>query len=76
MARLDRVKSWMGFFGWTNGGGPGSVLRDAAGTFVADYGSQRWKRDVISACIRDERDQENERLIEEISLGLREPANR
>lgn len=35
MARLDRVKSWMSFFGWTADGGPGSVLLGAQGELIA-----------------------------------------
>lgn len=71
MARLDRVKAWMSFFGWTNDGGPGSVLLGANGELVAVYGSAKWERDVMAACLRDERDQLDERLIDEITDGIR-----
>lgn len=70
MARLDRVKSWMSFFGWTANGGPGSVLLGANGELVAVHGSAKWERDVMAACIRDERDQHDEKSIEEIAAGL------
>ena len=73
MARLDRVKSWMSFFGWTNEGGPGSVLRTGDGTLVAVHGSAKWERDVMSACVKDERDRDNEMLIDEIEASLKQP---
>ena len=71
MARLDRVQKWMTFFGWTRGGGPGAVKTQYGGTVVGRHGDDVWNTDVISACIRDERDAENDRQIEEITMLMR-----
>ena len=73
MARLDHVKKWMTFFGWTNEGGPGAVLR-IDGNLKAIHGSAKWERDVMAACIKDERDHGNEMLIDEIEASLKQEA--
>lgn len=52
---LEEVKSWMGFMGWTDGGQPGSVKKDAAGQRIAGHGDGTWVRDVEDACERTER---------------------
>jgi hypothetical protein len=43
---LDGVKSWMSFIGWTDGGSPGSVKRDANNKVVAHHGDATWIEDV------------------------------
>jgi hypothetical protein len=50
-ASLDAVKSYMGTRGWSDGGGPGSVKRDAHGKVVAGYGDATWIADIEEACV-------------------------
>jgi hypothetical protein len=50
MNALDEVKSYMEFWGWSNGGGPGSVKRDADGMIIAEHGGAEWIKDVDEAC--------------------------
>lgn len=50
MSVLDNVKSYMEFWGWENGGNPGSVKIDAAGKVIALHGDATWIADVEKAC--------------------------
>lgn len=50
MAALDDVKSYMEFWGWTDGGGPGSVKYDYERRVCARYGGAQWIADVERAC--------------------------
>lgn len=50
MNALKDVKSYMGFWGWTDGGAPGSVKLDADGCEVARHGDAEWIDDVQEAC--------------------------
>lgn len=59
---LADVKSWMNFFGWNEGGGPGSVKRDANSQVIAHHGDPTWISDVETCIERIER----ERIIAEI----------
>lgn len=61
---LKEVKSWMGFMGWTDGGQPGSIKKDAAGQRIAGHGDSTWITDVEDACDKCERGRENERREE------------
>jgi len=49
MGSLDEVKSYMEFWGWKNGGNPGSVKMED-GRVVATHGDATWIADVESAC--------------------------
>lgn len=60
-ATLNRVKSWMRSFGWSNDGGPGSVKR-IEGSPCAYHGDATWIADMEEACRRAERDA----IVEEI----------
>lgn len=62
MQILDDVKSWMGFMGWTDGGSPGSVKRDAEGKTVAKAGDNTWVADVEEAIEKAER----QRIVAEL----------
>ena len=42
----DGVKSWMTWWGWTNGGAPGSARLDAYGGIIARHGDKTWQADV------------------------------
>lgn len=59
MTILSEVQSWMRFWGWSAGGEPGSIKRDANGAVIARHGDQTWKADVERAfndeCRRRER---------------------
>lgn len=55
MAALEKVKSWMTFFGWTNGGSPGAVKTEYGGTVVARYGDANWIKDAEEASAKVER---------------------
>jgi hypothetical protein len=55
MAALDSVKSWMNFWGWSEGGGPGAVKRDIAGEAIAVHGDATWLKDVELASEKVER---------------------
>jgi hypothetical protein len=55
VADLKEVKSWMNFFGWTDGGSPGSVKVDADGKEIARHGDTTWIEDVQDSCDRIER---------------------
>ncbi len=55
MGALDDVKSYMEFWGWSNGGEPGSVKRDADGQVIARHGGAQWIADVERACATLER---------------------
>lgn len=50
MSALDDVKSYMEFWGWKNGGNPGSVKLDVDGKVIATHGDAIWIADVQSAC--------------------------
>jgi hypothetical protein len=50
MSRLWGVQSYMQWWGWTNGGNPGSEKRDAEGNVIARHGDSEWKADVEKAC--------------------------
>jgi hypothetical protein len=50
MSALDDVKSYMEFWGWTNGGNPGSVKNDSRGNVIATHGDKIWSSDVENAC--------------------------
>jgi len=47
---LDEVRSFMSFFGWSDGGNPGSVKRDAGGNVIAHYHDGAWIEDIERAC--------------------------
>lgn len=50
MSRLDEVKSWMRWFGWTNLGAPGSIKLDADKVPTgAVHGDATWQADVEEA---------------------------
>lgn len=70
MARLSQVKSWMQFWGWTNGGGPGSVKHDANGEVVARHGDGNWNYDINKAIARDERAMEDIALMDSFDREL------
>lgn len=53
---VDGVKSWMQFWGWDDGGKPGSVKRDVHGHVVARHGSDQWNKDVEDAVRMDKRE--------------------
>lgn len=59
---LKEVKSWMSFFGWTEGGAPNSVKHDADGKVIANAGDATWIKDVEDCCQRVER----QKIVEEI----------
>jgi hypothetical protein len=48
---LDEVRSYMGFLGWSDGGSPGSVKRDANGKVIAHYRDNAWMADIERACV-------------------------
>jgi hypothetical protein len=50
MNALNDVKSYMEFWGWTNGGNPGSIKHDVEKKIVAYYGDATWIDDVQRAC--------------------------
>jgi hypothetical protein len=50
MSSLNDVKSYMEFWGWTNGGSPGSVKYDAEHRVIAQHGDAQWIDDVERAC--------------------------
>lgn len=50
MDTLREVKSYMEFWGWTNGGNPGSVKQDLQGKTIAVHGDATWIDDVQKAC--------------------------
>lgn len=62
MQALDDVKSWMTFFGWRDGGGPGSIKQDADGRAIARHGDATWIEDVQTCIEKAER----QRLVAEI----------
>ena len=39
---LDEVRSFMSYLGWSDGGNPGSVKRDAGGNLIAHYHDDAW----------------------------------
>jgi hypothetical protein len=49
-AALRDVKSYMEWWGWTDGGSPGSVKKDYDGHVIARHGDAQWIRDVDEAC--------------------------
>jgi len=55
MSILDDVKKWMNFFGWTDGGQPGSVKKNDVGKIIAHHGDATWIEDVQDAIDRKER---------------------
>lgn len=46
---LKDVCSWMTWWGWTSGGGPGSRRLGADGLVLAQHGDDVWKADVERA---------------------------
>lgn len=46
---LRDVKSYMEFWGWTNGGGPGSVKLGLLNKILAHHGDAVWIEDVDKA---------------------------
>ena len=50
MDTLREVKSYMEFWGWTNGGNPGSVKHDLEKQIIAHHGDATWIADVDKAC--------------------------
>lgn len=52
---LKEVQSWMGFYGWEDGGRPGSTKRDGKGRVVASHGDETWDGDVSDAIVTIER---------------------
>jgi acyl-CoA reductase-like NAD-dependent aldehyde dehydrogenase len=58
MSGVDEVKSWMSFYGWDNGGAPGSVKRDADGQVIARHGYEEWSADVEKAIEAVKRERE------------------
>lgn len=50
MDTLREVKSYMQWWGWTNGGGPGSVKHDLEKRTIAYHGDAQWIADVEEAC--------------------------
>ena len=50
MNALADVKSYMEFWGWTDGGSPGSVKLTSDGDTVARYGDATWIANVTEAC--------------------------
>lgn len=55
MSTLDDVKKWMTFWGWSDGGNPGSAKRDDAGNVIAFHGDATWIKDVEEAADKSER---------------------
>lgn len=55
MTALDEIKKWMEFYGWKNGGNPGSVKMDANDKVCAIHGDATWIKDVEEACAAAER---------------------
>lgn len=47
---LREVKSYMEFWGWTNGGGPGAMKFDVDNKIIAHHGDATWIADVENAC--------------------------
>ena len=47
---LDEVRSFMSFLGWSDGGNPGSVKRDASDKVIAHYHDDAWIDDIERAC--------------------------
>lgn len=50
MSRLDDVKSYMNFWGWSQHGGPGAVKTDVDGRIIGRHGDAVWIADVDKAC--------------------------
>lgn len=67
---VAKVMSWMSFWGWTNGGQPGSVKVNADGKTIAVHGDGVWSADVTSAQIRVERDSFGDKLMDEIERDI------
>lgn len=55
MGRLNEVKSWMHWYGWTQHGGPGAVKLDRDGMPIARHGDATWQADVDEALATEER---------------------
>jgi hypothetical protein len=69
MASVEKVKSWMNFWGWSDGGNPGSVKKDAMGNVVARHGDATWLNDVNLSILRTERDAESDKIMDEIEAA-------
>jgi hypothetical protein len=67
---LRDVKSWMAFYGWTDGGSPGAVKRDADGKEIARHGDAIWIADVEEACAAIEREQIKAEIERRERLGF------
>lgn len=50
MSALNDVKGYMDFWGWSDGGNPGSKKTDEAGRVIAKHGDATWIADVQKAC--------------------------
>lgn len=50
--KLDAVMRWMTYFGWTDGGAPGSVKRDVDGKVIGRHNDYIWDQDVADAVRR------------------------
>lgn len=70
MSALRDVQGWMIFYGWTDGGGPGSVKMDANNMQVASHGDARWQRDVEYCCYRAATEKRDRDLIDEIDAAV------
>jgi hypothetical protein len=67
---LRDVKSWMAFYGWTDGGSPGAVKRDADGKEIAKHGDATWIEDVDKACAVIERERIKVEIERRERLGV------
>lgn len=67
---LTNIKRWMSFYGWSDGGNPGSTKLDADGNTVAHHGDATWIGDVQRAIEADER----ERIVAELERRDATPA--
>lgn len=57
MSTVESVKSWMQFWGWDDGGKPGSLKRDIHGAVVARAGDADWEKDLEKAIQYSRREQ-------------------
>jgi hypothetical protein len=70
MAKLKNVQSWMNWWGWSDGGNPGSVKRDAEGNVTARHGDAQWQRDVEYACYRADKHEMDQATMDEIETAI------
>lgn len=64
MASVEAVKTWMAFFGWSNGGAPGAIKTVYGRSIVAYYGDDTWKSDVQEAVKLEDQARERDRQRE------------